>query len=96
VSSRARRSVHLDLRTGEATMTTELLPDAPLADRVEQMKADGLAALEGGGPLLGAEAALTCDGCGLTVALDFWNPQLPEGWSDGEDGDFCPGCSANG
>lgn len=37
-------------------------------------------------------AIIKCDGCGTHAKLDFDNPQLPEGWRETSEGDFCSEC----
>lgn len=89
---RERSSVKIDRCTGERTETAELLPDAPFAERIASMKASGMLAILGGGPVEEAFLHLKCDGCGRKAVLDYEHPEMPSGWVERDDGDFCPTC----
>jgi hypothetical protein len=94
---RQRKSVKIDRRTGERTETTEILPPAAsFADRVAATRAAVELASLGGGPAEARYAHLKCDGCGAIAELDYGNPQLPPGWAERDNGDFCPACRARG
>lgn len=81
---------HVDLMTGEVTMSVESLPDdATVAGRFAELKA-GQPAPSGAQK----HAGMRCDRCGREVRVDFENPQLPPGWVADERGDFCPACHA--
>lgn len=84
---RERRVIRIDLVTGQVTERVEQLGDAGLPERIAELKAsvpDG----DTGDRVL----AVLCNGCGLSADLDFGDPQLPEGWTTGGAGEFCPGC----
>ena len=89
---RARRSVKIDRCTGERTVTTELLPAAGFKQRIASLKTSAELAMIGGAPIEARSLDLQCNGCGTKVPLDYDEPELPAGWVERDDGDFCPRC----
>lgn len=85
---RVRQHVVVSKKTGDAEFRAEVLPDASFAERLRQLKAS----VPEIGEAENRYASLRCDGCGAVAALDFDDPQLPDGWQELVDGDFCPDC----
>jgi hypothetical protein len=88
---RRRQQLVIDKRTSDVTLTAEVIDDdAGFGQRVAELQAS----VPDSGP--GAVRTLTalCDGSGATAELDPGNPQMPDGWAECEDGDFCPACQA--
>ena len=95
---RQRNSTRTDRRTGAVTWSTERLPsEATFAGRLRELKDHVLDSWSpADGPVEAASATLTCNGCGVTAELDWADPQLPPGWAERPDGDFCPACAGEG
>src|SRR5690348_12876967 len=91
-NGRIRRSVKTDRLTGEQTETEEIRPPANFQGRIAALKASAGLALIGDGPVENQSATLQCDGCGTKAELDYNRPELPAGWVERDDGDFCPAC----
>lgn len=87
---RMQERLLIDKATGDATLTRHILPDAPLPERIEELKAIIPAAMD---PDSIRTATLACDGCGASAELDWDDPRSPAGWTERDDGDFCPACS---
>lgn len=88
---RQRQSLKVDRKSGAATVTTETVDDdVGFAQRIAELKES----VPDIGPVEARSLTTLCDGCGATVALDFDNPRLPDGWAATCDGDFCPRCRA--
>lgn len=88
---RERRSLKIDTKSGDVTVTTEALDDdVSFAQRIAELK-DSVPDI---GPVDARFLALACNGCEATAPLDFNSPRLPDGWVACEAGDFCPRCQA--
>lgn len=85
---RQRQSLKLDRKTSDATVTTKTLPSAGFGQRIAELK-DSVPDI---GPVEAKFLTARCDGCGATAGLDFDSPQMPEGWAEHDDGDYCPRC----
>ena len=89
---RIQERLLIDKATGDATVTREVLPDAPLAERIRDLKATVPARMDAD-PDAVRRAVLRCDGCQVTAQLDWDDPRAPDGWTERDEGDFCPACS---
>lgn len=68
--------------------------EAGLKRRVEVLRAVAGEHLPGAGPVLASAAALVCDGCGASVAVDAVSGAGDvAGWVRRDGDDFCPGCA---
>ena len=87
---RLRENRFISLTTGEEEVSFEVVPEnATFSQRFAELKASVPADAD---ETLARIAYLTCNGCGKVAELDFDYPELPEGWRETSDGDFCPGC----
>jgi hypothetical protein len=87
---RERQQLVIDRRTGGATVTTEIVPDAGFAERIAGLKAS----VPDIGPVEARSLTVLCDGCGARAGVDFDSPELPPGWAACEAGDLCPRCQS--
>ncbi len=85
--ARMRQQLVIDRETGDASLSAEVLPDAGFEQRTRELK-DSLPDMPGE-----RLAHLVCDGCGAVAVLDYDRPELPAGWRERADGDFCPVCA---
>jgi hypothetical protein len=85
---RQRQSLAFDRKSGAVTATAETLCDAGFAQRAAELKES----VPDIGPVEAPSLAAVCDGCGARAALDFDSPQMPDGWAEHDDGDYCPAC----
>lgn len=90
--ARQRQSIVINRLTGEITRIDELLPDASFAERAAALKASAELGMIGRGPVEARFFHVRCDGCGITVEVDWDRPQIPAGWVTVEAGELCPAC----
>ncbi len=89
---RIQERLFIDKATGNAELSREVLPDAGLDERIRDLKATVPAGMAED-PDAVRQAVLLCDGCGARAELDFDDPRKPGGWTERDDGDFCPACA---
>jgi len=91
---RIQHRLFVDKKTGDATLTREILPDGDFAGRFRDLQATIPAGMDPADPETVCRASLRCDGCGTVAVLDWDDPRKPDGWTERGDGDFCPACSS--
>jgi hypothetical protein len=85
----------LDLRTGDVSEQWTETTAEGIKERVEGLRASAREMMED--PIIQETMTFICDGCGarrpLTLEEFIHLPDMPDGWTTNERGEFCGDCA---
>lgn len=83
-----REWLKVDFATGAVTLSRTSTTAESVEERFEGLKAEAEEQMPGAAVSV---MSVRCDGCQRVVVVE--KPELPEGWTTCERGEFCPECS---